>query len=133
MDDTPGTSGRPKPAFYAVVLLVVAVLLYVGFSRFTGRPVLGSRDSTNVSAEELAKMPTYYIMDLADDMPAAEYVRQVGELPPLRTLAQKLGATDPATLASAGSCWRATSSATAPRLECSPPRGTKPFCGRTTP
>ncbi|HMH52269.1 MAG TPA: hypothetical protein VK548_18670 [Candidatus Acidoferrum sp.] len=40
-------------------------------------------------------------IQVADDMPAAEYVRQVGELPPLRTLAQKLGATDPATLASA--------------------------------
>ena len=40
-------------------------------------------------------------IQVADDMPAAEYVRQIGELPPLRTLAQKLGATDPATLASA--------------------------------
>jgi magnesium chelatase subunit I len=40
-------------------------------------------------------------IQVADDMPAAEYVRQVGELPPLRTLAQKLGATDPAMLASA--------------------------------
>ncbi|HMG70306.1 MAG TPA: hypothetical protein VK544_04275, partial [Gemmatimonadaceae bacterium] len=56
MDDTPGNSGRPKPAFYAVVLLVVAGLLYFGFSRFTGRPVLGGRDSSNVSADELAKM-----------------------------------------------------------------------------
>jgi magnesium chelatase subunit I len=40
-------------------------------------------------------------IQVADDMPASEYVRQVGELPPLRTLAQKLGATEPATLASA--------------------------------
>jgi magnesium chelatase subunit I len=40
-------------------------------------------------------------IQVADDMPSAEYVRQVGELPPLRTLAQKLGATEPATLASA--------------------------------
>src|SRR5438034_3473412 len=40
-------------------------------------------------------------IQVADDMPAAEYVRQVGELPPLRALAQKLGATEPATLASA--------------------------------
>jgi magnesium chelatase subunit I len=40
-------------------------------------------------------------IQVADDMPAADYVRQVGELPPLRTLAQKLGATEPATLASA--------------------------------
>jgi magnesium chelatase subunit I len=40
-------------------------------------------------------------IQVADDMPSGEYVRQVGELPPLRTLAQKLGATEPATLASA--------------------------------
>jgi magnesium chelatase subunit I len=40
-------------------------------------------------------------IQVADDMPAADYVRQVAELPPLRTLAQKLGATEPATLASA--------------------------------
>jgi magnesium chelatase subunit I len=40
-------------------------------------------------------------IQVADDMPAAEYVRQVAELPPLRSLAQKLGATEPATLASA--------------------------------
>jgi magnesium chelatase subunit I len=38
---------------------------------------------------------------VADDMPSREYVRQVGELPALRTIAQKLGATDPATLAAA--------------------------------
>jgi magnesium chelatase subunit I len=40
-------------------------------------------------------------IQVADDMPASEYVRQVSELPPLRTLAQKLGATEPVTLASA--------------------------------
>jgi magnesium chelatase subunit I len=40
-------------------------------------------------------------IQVADDMPSAEYVRQVGELAPLRALAQKLGATEPATLASA--------------------------------
>jgi magnesium chelatase subunit I len=40
-------------------------------------------------------------IQVADDMPTADYVRQVAELPPLRTLAQKLGATEPATLASA--------------------------------
>jgi len=37
----------------------------------------------------------------ADDMPSSEYVRQAAELTPLRTLAQKLGATEPATLAAA--------------------------------
>ena len=40
-------------------------------------------------------------VQVADDMPSKEYVRQVGELPALRTVAQKLGATDPATLAAA--------------------------------
>jgi magnesium chelatase subunit I len=40
-------------------------------------------------------------IQVSDDMPSGEYVRQVAELSPLRTLAQKLGATDPATLASA--------------------------------
>jgi magnesium chelatase subunit I len=40
-------------------------------------------------------------IQVADDMASAEYVRQVAEVPPLRTLAQKLGATEPATLASA--------------------------------
>jgi magnesium chelatase subunit I len=40
-------------------------------------------------------------IQVADDMPSSEYVRQVGEVPPLRTLAQKLGATEPATLAAA--------------------------------
>jgi magnesium chelatase subunit I len=40
-------------------------------------------------------------IQVSDDMPSGEYVRQVAELPPLRSLAQKLGATDPATLASA--------------------------------
>jgi magnesium chelatase subunit I len=40
-------------------------------------------------------------VQVADDMPSSEYVRQVGALPPLRTLAQKLGATEPATLAAA--------------------------------
>src|SRR5687767_14955844 len=37
---------------------------------------------------------------VADDMPSREYVRQAGDVPALRTVAQKLGATDPATLAS---------------------------------
>jgi magnesium chelatase subunit I len=40
-------------------------------------------------------------IQVSDDMPSGEYVRQVAELPPLRSLAQKLGATEPATLASA--------------------------------
>jgi magnesium chelatase subunit I len=40
-------------------------------------------------------------IQVADDMPSSEYVRQVGELSPLRMLAQKLGATEPASLASA--------------------------------
>ena len=40
-------------------------------------------------------------IQVADDMPSSEYVRQVGEAPALRAVAQKLGATDPALLAAA--------------------------------
>ena len=49
-------NGKPKPAFFAVMFLVVAALLYVGFSRFTGRSLLGKSDSSSISADELAKM-----------------------------------------------------------------------------
>ena len=49
-------NGKPRPAFFAVMFLVVAALLYVGFSRFTGRSLLGSGDSSNLSKDELAKM-----------------------------------------------------------------------------
>src|SRR5712692_7092776 len=40
-------------------------------------------------------------IQVADDMPSSEYVRQIGEAPALRAAAQKLGATDPATMAAA--------------------------------
>ena len=49
-------NGKPKPAFFAVMLLVVGALLYVGFSRYTGRSILGRSDTSNISADELAKM-----------------------------------------------------------------------------
>src|SRR3954469_10713044 len=49
-------NGKPKPAFFAVMFLVVAALLYVGFSRFTGRSLLGRTDSSSISKDELAKM-----------------------------------------------------------------------------
>jgi NitT/TauT family transport system substrate-binding protein len=49
-------NGKPRPAFFAVMFLVVAALLYVGFSRFTGRSLLGRTDSSNLSKDELAKM-----------------------------------------------------------------------------
>jgi NitT/TauT family transport system substrate-binding protein len=49
-------NGKPKPAFFAVMFLVVAALLYVGFSRFTGRSLLGGSDTTTISKDELAKM-----------------------------------------------------------------------------
>jgi len=50
------SNGKPKPAFFAVMFLVVAALLYVGFSRFTGRNLLGKSDSATISKDELAKM-----------------------------------------------------------------------------
>jgi magnesium chelatase subunit I len=62
------------------------------FNRHFGAPELES--VTKVFEGTLA-------IQVADDMPSSEYVRQVGELPSLRTLAQKLGATEPATLAAA--------------------------------
>jgi NitT/TauT family transport system substrate-binding protein len=49
-------SGRPKPAFFVVMLLIVGALVYVGISRFSGRSLLGGGDTTNVSADELAQM-----------------------------------------------------------------------------
>ena len=49
-------NGKPKPAFFAVMFLVVAALLWIGFSRFTGRSLLGKSDSSSISADELAKM-----------------------------------------------------------------------------
>jgi NitT/TauT family transport system substrate-binding protein len=49
-------SGRPKPAFFVVMLFIVGALLYVGISRFSGRSLLGGGDTTNVSADELAQM-----------------------------------------------------------------------------
>jgi magnesium chelatase subunit I len=42
-----------------------------------------------------------FAVQVGDDMPAAEYARQVGQAPALRTAAQKLGASDPASFASA--------------------------------
>ncbi|HEY7395107.1 MAG TPA: phosphate ABC transporter substrate-binding/OmpA family protein [Gemmatimonadaceae bacterium] len=49
-------NGKPRPAFFAVMFLVVAALLYVGFSRFTGRGLLGRSDSASISKDELVKM-----------------------------------------------------------------------------
>ena len=49
-------NGKPKPAFFAVMFLVVAALLYVGFSRFTGRSLLGRSETSSISKDELAKM-----------------------------------------------------------------------------
>jgi NitT/TauT family transport system substrate-binding protein len=50
------SNGKPKPAFFAVMFIVVAALLYVGFSRFTGRNLLGKSDSATFSKDDLAKM-----------------------------------------------------------------------------
>jgi NitT/TauT family transport system substrate-binding protein len=49
-------NGKPRPAFFAVMFLVVAALLYVGFSRFTGRSLLGRSDTATISKDEMAKM-----------------------------------------------------------------------------
>jgi NitT/TauT family transport system substrate-binding protein len=49
-------NGKPRPAFFLVMFLVVGALLYVGFSRFTGRSLLPGKDTSKISADELAKM-----------------------------------------------------------------------------
>jgi NitT/TauT family transport system substrate-binding protein len=49
-------NGKPKPAFFAVMFLIVAALLYVGFTRYTGRSLLGGSDTSKVSADELARL-----------------------------------------------------------------------------
>jgi NitT/TauT family transport system substrate-binding protein len=50
------SNGKPKPAFFAVMLLVVGALIYLGVTRFTGKSLLGRSDSSAVSKDELAKM-----------------------------------------------------------------------------
>src|SRR2546428_1541148 len=40
-------------------------------------------------------------MEVADNMPAAEYMRQLGDVRPLHAAARRLGATDPASMAAA--------------------------------
>src|ERR1044071_8864683 len=49
-------NGRPKPAFFLVMFLIVAGLIYVGVNRFSGKNMFGKRDSSSISADELAKM-----------------------------------------------------------------------------
>lgn len=44
-------SGKPKPAFFLVMLLIIGALIYFGVSRFGGR--IGGGD-TDISADELA-------------------------------------------------------------------------------
>ncbi len=47
-------NGKPRPAFYVVMLLIVGALVYFGVNRFSGR---GAGDTGgSVSADELAKM-----------------------------------------------------------------------------
>ena len=45
-------SGKPKPAFFLVMLLIIGALLYFGVSRFGGG--VGGGDDTDISADELA-------------------------------------------------------------------------------
>jgi NitT/TauT family transport system substrate-binding protein len=45
-------SGRPRPAFFLVMLLIIGGLIYFGVSRFGG---IGGGDDTNISPDELAQ------------------------------------------------------------------------------
>jgi NitT/TauT family transport system substrate-binding protein len=51
------SNGKPKPAFYLVMLLVVGGLIYYGINRFGGAGLFGKSDSSgNVSKDELAQL-----------------------------------------------------------------------------
>ncbi len=50
------SNGKPKPAFYLVMLAIVAGLIYYGVNRFGGMSRLRGGDSANISADELAKL-----------------------------------------------------------------------------
>jgi NitT/TauT family transport system substrate-binding protein len=47
-------NGKPRPAFYLVMLLVVGALIYYGVNRFGSRA--GGEGGSDISADELAKM-----------------------------------------------------------------------------
>ena len=47
-------NGKPRPAFYLVMLLVVGGLIYYGVNRFSNRA--GGEGGSDISADELAKM-----------------------------------------------------------------------------
>jgi NitT/TauT family transport system substrate-binding protein len=49
-------NGKPKPAFFLVMLVIVGALIYVGVSRFTGKQIFGRSDSASISKDELAKL-----------------------------------------------------------------------------
>jgi NitT/TauT family transport system substrate-binding protein len=49
-------NGKPKPAFFAVMLVIVAALIYVGTTRFSGKGIFSRGDTSAVSKEDMAKM-----------------------------------------------------------------------------
>ncbi|HEY7233519.1 MAG TPA: phosphate ABC transporter substrate-binding/OmpA family protein [Gemmatimonadaceae bacterium] len=49
-------SGKPKPAFFLVMLVIVGALLYVGVTRFSGKDVFSRTDSSTLSKDDLAKL-----------------------------------------------------------------------------
>src|SRR5256885_3732733 len=49
-------SGKPRPAFFLVMFLIVGALIYVGVTRFSGKRLFGGGDSSAVSRDELAKL-----------------------------------------------------------------------------
>src|SRR5688572_734558 len=48
-------SGRPRPAFFLVMLLIIGALIYVGVSRFGGAAGLG--EGSDIAADSLAQGP----------------------------------------------------------------------------
>lgn len=47
------SNGKPKPAFYLVMLVIIAGLLYFGVKRFGGGSMLGGSDTSNMTQEEI--------------------------------------------------------------------------------
>ena len=49
-------NGKPRPAFFLVMFLIVGALIYVGVTRFSGRRIFGGSDSSAISKDELANV-----------------------------------------------------------------------------
>ena len=49
-------NGKPKPAFFLAMFVIVGALIYIGVARFSGKGILGRGDSSSISKDELTKL-----------------------------------------------------------------------------